>query len=390
VEARDRALVADRLKSEFLANVSHELRTPLNGILGLTEGLLEAGHPEPDPERRTALETVRRCAEGLRVTVTDLLELSGRPLDGEAPVEVAFEPAELARSVVASFAAQAGEKGVELAVATGPGSHGRCLGDAARLRRALERLVSNAVKYTDRGHCRVEVAVERVGERPWLRLGVVDTGLGIAAEELGRIFQPFALVDGSSTRLRGGVGAGLPLARRTAESLGGRLDVHSELGRGSTFTLCVPVQGAAAAAESVEAPPAALPERRPRGPLRVLVAEDNPINQRVMVARLGRGGHQVTVVDDGEQAVSAATAGGFDLVLMDLQMPRMDGIEAARQIRARLGTAPPIVAVTAHAYQFEWGRCSAAGIDDYLTKPFGQAELEAVLQRVAGGAPAPE
>ncbi len=355
-------------KDRFLANISHELRTPLNGVLGLSEILL-AG--EMKGEDRGYVEAMRSSGRHLLVLLNDLLDLSRLTMGQVVIAEKPLAPRELLREVAELLPSR--REGVEMRVRVEPGVPEWVLGDAVRLRQIVFNLVGNAQKFTERGW--IELAARY--EEGWLEIAVRDTGVGIAAEKLERVFERFAQGDESSTRRFGGLGLGLSIGRELAQQMKGSLSVESRVGEGSVFRLRVP----AAACEAPEEA-AARTVRRLRG--RVLVAEDNAVNRLIaqkIVEQLGLG---VSVATNGREAVAACEAEEFDLVLMDLQMPEMDGFEATAELRAR-GRKLPIVAVTASAMAGEREKCLAGGMDDYLSKPIDRQALETVLEKWMGG-----
>jgi len=416
---RDAALAATAAKSDFLASVSHDMRTPLGGILGMTELLLQTPVSE---QQRDFLKTLSRSAEALFALVNDLLDIS-KIEAGKLELErIAFDPRELVQDALRVVALPAERKGVALRTDIEPALPRALVGDPARLRQVLLNLLSNAVKFTPKG----EVAVVlRVGAQSDLlleggsssrgsdqgrqlraevardqralavRFEVHDTGVGIPPEKQGRIFEPFAQADSSTTRVHGGTGLGLTIALRLVERMGGRLTLRSAPGEGSTFTFTLPfVASAAPAPRPLSLTPLPPTVRRPRGApaLRVLVAEDNPVNQEVFTLLLRKTGCEVELAGTGAEAVSAVERGLFDLVLMDLQMPEMDGLRAARLIRARekaQGGRVPIIAVTANALQGERERCLAAGMDGYLAKPVRGPELLGLIDELLGAGVAP-
>ncbi|HET6203169.1 MAG TPA: PAS domain S-box protein [Planctomycetota bacterium] len=508
--ARDEALAHARLKSEFLANMSHEIRTPLNGVLGFVE-LLEG--TRLDPTQREYLATLRGSAEGLLRILNDILDFS-KIEAGKLDLEtVDFDPLELLEEVGELLAPRAEGKGLDLLVASSPPGPCRLRGDPARLRQVLLNLAGNAVKFTERGEVSLRAEVAG-GERPDVRLEVRDTGIGIPADRLDRLFQPFTQVDGSNTRRHGGTGLGLAIAKRLVEQMGGRIEVGSAPGQGSTFAVtlalerapeappereleavrgrsvlvvednasargalvallrsfgCAPgvavgtadarrnleeaerqgraidvglvgegllgpgdsllsaskgtqwirmVRRRAAAAGTGPAEAETLrlarpvrrgallralaeacsgreavpdrageetfPDERPgRRGVRVLLVEDDPVNQKVALALLRRLGAEAELAAEGRAAVAAVARTPYDLVLMDVQMPGMDGFEATAAIRTceGAGRRTPIVAMTARAMKGDRERCLAAGMDDYLTKPVRAKDLEALLVR---------
>ncbi|MBX3364788.1 MAG: response regulator [Phycisphaeraceae bacterium] len=376
-EARDAAEAASRAKSEFLANVSHEIRTPMTAILGFTELLVDES--ATDLERAECAATVRRNAEHLMSLIDDILDLS-KIEAGRMHIErVDTDVIQLAQDVHALMRPRAESKNVRLDLHIDPTMPRRFLIDPIRFRQILVNLVGNAIKFTDSGF--VRVAMRRQNDT--LHVQVVDSGIGISADALSGLFQPFVQADKSTTRRYGGTGLGLYISRTFAQMLGGDLTAQSVPGQGSTFTLTI------AAAESLSTPgahaeqsnlakstrtkPAVLNGRK------ILLAEDGPDNQRLIALHLRNAGAEVEVVGNGRLAVAAAlsalTAGRpFDLILMDMQMPEMDGYTATCQLRSNAYTGP-IAALTAHAMAGDRESCFAAGCDAYLTKPIERASL---------------
>jgi PAS domain S-box-containing protein len=373
---------AARLRDEFLATVSHELRTPLNGVLGAV-GLL-ADTPLDDAQRGY-VRTARASAELLLSAVGDMLDFTRLEAGTLDPDRADYRPAAVAAEAAGLLADRAAAKGLRLDCRPDPSADGSGSGDRGRVRQVLVNLLSNAVKFTDRGGVTVRAAVEPAAGGRVARFAVADTGVGIPADRRDRLFRPFSQVDGSTTRRYEGAGLGLAISARLAELMGGGITVESEPGRGSTFTLTVPLGPPAAAPPA--APKSASPPAARR--LRVLVAEDNRANQLVLSALLERLGHAVTVADTGRAAVAAWAAGAFDLILMDVQMPDLDGLGAAAAIRAAeaaRGGRTPIVAVTAFAGRGDRERVRASGMDDFLTKPVVRDDLVRVLDRLAAPA----
>ena len=382
--AKELADAAGKTKREFLATMSHELRTPMNGIVGMTELLIAA---ETDAERREQLATIKTSADLLHEIVNDILDFS-RADSGR--LEVRATPFSLRACVTTLVALQEpamAQKQLYFTTHFADGLPERVSGDAVRIRQVLTNLLGNAHKFTpEGGRVSLDVGVLRREEaRCVLRFAVTDTGPGIPGAKQSAIFHAFTQLDGSHTRRFGGTGLGLAIASHLVILMGGELRVTSQTGRGSTFWFTVPVETVAPPAE--EAKPAQGENARAQAaePLRVLLAEDNRVNQKVAKRALERGGHQVVVVDDGAQAVRATAEQSFDCVLMDLQMPEMDGTEATRAIRERereTGDHLRIIALTANAMEGDREACLAAGMDDYLAKPLKLSELEAVLQRM--------
>jgi PAS domain S-box-containing protein len=378
-QAKEAAESANRAKSEFLANMSHEIRTPMNGIIGMAALALDGELPTP---QRECVQTIRDQAESLLTVVNDILDFSKierRHVDLES---VPFSLTGALREVVVPVEFAARAKGVELSADIAPDAPTFVVGDPVRLKQIVSNVLSNAVKFTQRGSVRLDVSVaERRAADATLCFRVVDTGIGIPADKRSTIFEPFLQADGSTTRRFGGTGLGLAIASNLVALMGGRIWVDSEPGAGSTFQFTVPLAiAASAAADAVPASAPAVPSTRVA---RILVADDNIVNQRVAAGLLARRGHQVTVVGTGREALDAIRNGGFELVLMDVQMPDMDGFEATAAIREwerTAGRRVRIVAMTAHTMVGDKERCLAAGMDGFLPKPIDQRSLFAVVE----------
>ena len=372
VAAREEALERSRLKTQFLANVSHEIRTPLNGILGVTQLLKQQSLP---PELSEYVDVLQGAGESLLGIVDDVLDLSkieANKLELEPRV---FDLERVVSETARSFLAVAQRKHVELLVDVAPEARGPVRGDPSRIRQIINNLVGNAVKFTDAGSVRVTV-VRTEDDR--VRITVKDSGPGIAAEHHQRIFEAFEQADVGVQRRFGGTGLGLAITRRIARLMGGEVILKSALREGSTFELEVPLPSVVI----VHAPPQMSRVTPVPRALRVLLAEDDPVNASMTAALLRKLGHSVQVVNDGQACVEAAAKGESDLVLMDVHMPVMDGLKATGVIREQeKGTQKhlPIVALTANAMKGDDIRCLSAGMDAYLPKPVTVTALKDLL-----------
>ncbi|MBI2387204.1 MAG: response regulator, partial [Elusimicrobia bacterium] len=374
---------AERMKGQFMANVSHELRTPLNAVVGAA-GLLRG--TRLDDDQRESVETLSRAAQSLLDLIDDVLDFSKIEADRMTMERVVLRPADVLSDAAALVAPGAAEKGLRLTVDAGEASALRAYGDPGRLRQVLLNMLSNAVKFTESGEIAAALRVRELGE-PFVELefSVRDTGIGITREQGARLFEPFAQADGSTTRRYGGTGLGLAISKSLAALMGGEFGYESVPERGSRFWLKVPLERAEAAAghggDGALPPPP--PPSRPRDHLRVLIVEDNAINRRLLVRQLARLGCSSEAAANGAEALEALNSGEYGLVFMDCQMPGMDGLEAAAEVRRREAgrRRVPIVAFTANATDADRRRCLEAGMDDFIGKPATLEALSAAIER---------
>jgi signal transduction histidine kinase/CheY-like chemotaxis protein/HPt (histidine-containing phosphotransfer) domain-containing protein len=378
--ARDAAEAGSRARTEFLAVMSHEIRTPMNGIVGAV-GLLR--DMRLDAEQREYVRVIRESSEHLSTLIQDILDFT-RLDAGRLELEVtAFDPRTLIQGAIAMLGGQALAKGLTVGATVAEEVPARVGGDPSRLRQILVNLIGNAIKFTNSGGVTVEARMIAADERTVsIGIAVTDTGIGIDPDSKRKLFSAFTQVDSSMSRRFGGSGLGLVICRHLVTLMGGTIDVDSTPGQGSTFQFSINLRPVPVEQKVAASGPAAAKSGRP---LKVLLAEDNPTNRHVAVRMLTRMGHAVDAVEDGAGAVTAAAAADYDVILMDMMMPEVDGLTATRTIRA---SAPPrcdtvIVGLTANALPSDRAACEAAGMNDFVTKPVTLERLRAVLEQTA-------
>jgi PAS domain S-box-containing protein len=384
--AKELAMEAAEAKAAFLANMSHELRTPMNFVLGMADILLD---DDLTPAQRDYVETIKKGGEEMMVLIGDLLDLTRVEKDG---IKLENRPFSLRACIERSLKqvmSQAEKKGLILSNTIKYDTPDGFMGDPGRLRQVLVNLLSNAVKFTDEGDVSLSISSKALGDNKYqLSFAVEDTGIGIPQGKMDQLFKPFSHIETTISRKRDGAGLGLAISKGLVELMGGSIRANSNEGIGSTFIFTIEAEIANGPTVRAEIPGQSFENLAERHPLSILVAEDNHLNQKVLLKMLKRMGYTADAVSDGREVIDALEHRLYDLVLMDVQMPEMDGLAATREIRRRWpDDGPKVIAVTAYALSGDKEKCLEAGIDDYIAKPVERGELSKVLMKVTNVLP---
>jgi PAS domain S-box-containing protein len=378
------ALASTKMKSEFLANMSHEIRTPINGVLGMTGLLLDTALNSEQKEFASAIQSSGQVLLGLINDILDFSKIEAGKLELEI---IDFDLNHLVRELEKSFSYSIKQKGLKFLKSVQPALPPRYRSDPTRIRQILTNLIANAIKFTDSGYVIIDVtAVTTEGQVTFVKFEVSDTGIGMSKEALAKLFQAFTQADSSTSRKYGGSGLGLSISKHIVKLLGGDIGVSSDEGRGSTFWFTLPLEAASSQLNDGIVTEAYFIQPAHRSPvrLRILLAEDNTINQLIGIKMLEKMGHYVDVAANGREVLDALSRAPYDLILMDCQMPEMDGYEATRKVRELNSSVRtiPIIAMTANAMDGDREKCLSAGMNDYLTKPVSQKALASIVDKL--------